>query len=175
MLSIQKRLRLVSTSSRRYVAQQPAVSRSVWFQLKFVPGAVLRSQTSVFSIVPFFFGLLVSTTKVVLPLALGQLARYTPVRTLHERLPKAISRLSECILLTVIYTTFCDTFLNAACELSRYSRQHEETSALAVSCQVFALGHALYSSSWMTTPWTFSSIGFKLAVYWYRLPFRVWS
>ncbi|CAM9509335.1 unnamed protein product, partial [Sphacelaria rigidula] len=50
--------------------------------------------------------------KVVLPLAVGQLARFTPVRVLHERRPKVISRLSECILLTVIYTTFCDTFRN---------------------------------------------------------------
>lgn len=52
--------------------------------------------------------------QVVLPLALGQLARCTPMRKLHERRPKLISRLSECILLTVIYTTFCDTFGNAA-------------------------------------------------------------
>lgn len=48
--------------------------------------------------------------KVVLPLALGQLARLTPLRRLHERKPKAISRLSECVLLSIIYTTFCDTF-----------------------------------------------------------------
>eukprot|EP00903_Cladosiphon_okamuranus_P017560 g16174.t1 len=48
--------------------------------------------------------------KVVLPLALGQLARFTSMRKLHECRPKAISRLSECILLSIIYTTFCDTF-----------------------------------------------------------------
>lgn len=50
----------------------------------------------------------------MLPLALGQLARFTPLRKLHERKPKAISRLSECILLSIIYTTFCDTFANNA-------------------------------------------------------------
>ncbi|CAM9150685.1 unnamed protein product [Scytosiphon promiscuus] len=50
--------------------------------------------------------------KVVLPLALGQLARFTPLRKLHARKPKAISRLSECVLLSIIYTTFCDTFAN---------------------------------------------------------------
>ncbi|CAM9231931.1 unnamed protein product [Ectocarpus sp. 13 AM-2016] len=52
--------------------------------------------------------------KVVLPLALGQLARFTPLRKLHERKPKAISRFSECVLLSIIYTTFCDTFTNTA-------------------------------------------------------------
>ncbi|CAM9247825.1 unnamed protein product, partial [Hapterophycus canaliculatus] len=50
--------------------------------------------------------------KVVLPLALGQLARFTPLRKLQQRKPKAISRLSECVLLSIIYTTFCDTFAN---------------------------------------------------------------
>lgn len=59
-------------------------------------------------------------SKVVLPLALGQLARFTPMRKLHERQPKVISRLSECILLTVIYTTFCDTFSNAASEFAAW-------------------------------------------------------
>lgn len=54
--------------------------------------------------------------KVVLPLALGQLARFTPLRKLHERKPKAISRFSECVLLSIIYTTFCDTFTNSAGE-----------------------------------------------------------
>lgn len=54
--------------------------------------------------------------QVVLPLALGQLARLTPLRKVHERRPKAASRLSECVLLTVLYTTFCDTFKNAASE-----------------------------------------------------------
>eukprot|EP00752_Nemacystus_decipiens_P003115 g2885.t1 len=52
--------------------------------------------------------------KVVLPLALGQLARLTPLRKLRERKPKAISRLSECVLLSIIYTTFCDTFADNA-------------------------------------------------------------
>ncbi|CAM9794171.1 unnamed protein product [Ectocarpus sp. 8 AP-2014] len=52
--------------------------------------------------------------KVVLPLALGQLARFTPLRKLHEHKPKAISRFSECVLLSIIYTTFCDTFTNSA-------------------------------------------------------------
>lgn len=55
-------------------------------------------------------------SKVVLPLALGQLARFTPLRKLHERKPKAISRLSECVLLSIIYTTFCDTFANRSGE-----------------------------------------------------------
>lgn len=54
--------------------------------------------------------------KVVLPLALGQLARFTPLRKVHERKPKAISRLSECVLLSIIYTTFCDTFANRSGE-----------------------------------------------------------
>lgn len=52
--------------------------------------------------------------KVVLPLALGQLARFTPLRKLHEHKPKVISRLSECVLLSIIYTTFCDTFAGRA-------------------------------------------------------------
>ncbi|CAN0101123.1 unnamed protein product, partial [Laminaria digitata] len=54
--------------------------------------------------------------KVVLPLALGQLARFTPLRKLHERKPKVISRMSECVLLSIIYTTFCDTFASRAGE-----------------------------------------------------------
>lgn len=58
----------------------------------------------------------------VLPLALGQLARFTPLRKLHERKPKAISRLSECILLSIIYTTFCDTFANNAGEANYVSK-----------------------------------------------------
>lgn len=52
----------------------------------------------------------------VLPLALGQLARFTPLRKLHERKPKVISRMSECVLLSIIYTTFCDTFASQAGE-----------------------------------------------------------
>lgn len=52
----------------------------------------------------------------MLPLALGQLARFTPLRKLHERKPKAISCFSECVLLSIIYTTFCDTFTNSAGE-----------------------------------------------------------
>eukprot|EP00904_Undaria_pinnatifida_P013312 jgi/Undpi1/9110/HiC_scaffold_26.g11568.m1 len=54
--------------------------------------------------------------KVVLPLALGQLARFTPLRMLHERKPKVVSRMSECVLLSIIYTTFCDTFSSRAGE-----------------------------------------------------------
>ena len=52
----------------------------------------------------------------VLPLALGQLARFTPLRKLHEQKPKVISRMSECVLLSIIYTTFCDTFGSRAGE-----------------------------------------------------------
>lgn len=56
---------------------------------------------------------LLPTVQVVLPVALGQLARCTPLRKVHERKRKALTRLSEVILLSIMYTTFCDTFLSS--------------------------------------------------------------
>lgn len=57
--------------------------------------------------------------QVVLPLVLGQVARATPLQKLHQYKPKAISRLSELVLLTIIYTTFCDAFGNRASEYTK--------------------------------------------------------
>lgn len=67
----------------------------------------------------------------VLPLALGQLARFTPMRRLHEHKPKVISRLSECVLLSIIYTTFCDTFASKAGE-----RGGRRSVTVAVGCAI---------------------------------------
>ncbi|CAN0335765.1 unnamed protein product, partial [Discosporangium mesarthrocarpum] len=50
--------------------------------------------------------------KVVLPVVLGQLARLvSSVRDFQVRNKKAFSRVSECVLILIILTTFSDTFI----------------------------------------------------------------
>ena len=49
---------------------------------------------------------------VILPMILGQLARKTPLVTVAERLYKPSRTLSSYLLLAIVYTTFCDTFLS---------------------------------------------------------------
>lgn len=60
------------------------------------------------TIVPLFGTVMQLTTTVLLPLAIGQsIKMFTPFR--GHRVP--LNTISQCALLFVIYTTFCDTFL----------------------------------------------------------------
>ena len=55
-------------------------------------------------------GALQRTYRVILPLVLGQLVRPSLAGVLKGR-KKLLSRSSETLLLAIVYTTFCDTFL----------------------------------------------------------------
>ena len=48
--------------------------------------------------------------KVILPLVIGQMLRPLVAKTIQGR-KQALSRTSETLLLAILYTTFCDTFL----------------------------------------------------------------
>lgn len=60
--------------------------------------------------IPFLKVLRKLTMKVVVPVALGQVLRLTPLKELRQRNKQVFSRASEILLLGIIYTTFCDTF-----------------------------------------------------------------
>mmetsp|Transcript_5252 Transcript_5252/g.5384 ORF Transcript_5252/g.5384 Transcript_5252/m.5384 type:complete len:410 (+) Transcript_5252:82-1311(+) len=50
-------------------------------------------------------------TIVILPMIVGQMLRYTPVLPFAERFRKYTRECSSILLLSIVYTTFCDTFI----------------------------------------------------------------
>ena len=77
------------------------------------------------------------TLQVVLPLLLGQIARFTPLIKLHQYKSKIISRLSECVLLAIIYTTFCDTFGSRAGK-NEIKRRADHSNSLSLPLEFLA-------------------------------------
>uniref|UniRef100_A0A3P8V0D7 Sodium/bile acid cotransporter n=1 Tax=Cynoglossus semilaevis TaxID=244447 RepID=A0A3P8V0D7_CYNSE len=104
----------------------PPVSSAV-ILTKAVGGNELGSSSSV----PFssIFSQLFMT--VVVPLILGQVCRRF-LRDFLERKKPPFSTVSSCVLLMIIYTTFCDTFSNPNIEL-------DPTSLLLVVLIIFCL------------------------------------
>ncbi|KAK2519207.1 Slc10a7 [Columba guinea] len=87
-----------------------------YFKVWFLLAAVLGSSSSV----PFtsIFSQLFMT--VVVPLIIGQIVRRY-IKDWLERKKPPFGAISSCVLLMIIYTTFCDTFANPNIDLDKFS------------------------------------------------------
>ncbi|KAL7569116.1 hypothetical protein ACA910_016949 [Epithemia clementina (nom. ined.)] len=62
---------------------------------------------------PFFDMLLKLCSKVLLPVAIGQALRATPVKELHKRHSTLCKRMQEVVLLSILWNAFCTAICNA--------------------------------------------------------------
>jgi solute carrier family 10 (sodium/bile acid cotransporter), member 7 len=112
------------------------------------PALLLRFFGSAIQL-PFFNMLLKLSSKVLLPVAIGQMLRATPAKAFYGNHSKLFKRLQEVILLSILWNAFCTAISS---KMGLEFRHGLVLLALLPIMHLFALGMLFLLFSWLRFP-----------------------